>query len=127
MIKSIIVSAAMLVAIATSAQGQQPTEDVAADVRCLVVSLRLIHSENPVLRVGGQQAELYWVGRLDGRAPGADLQSLVSAADHEMNEAKALTETKRCSRELAARELQMPEVGNQIVQHDRAQPPSSPM
>jgi hypothetical protein len=77
--------------------------DTTADVRCLVVALKMGSSQNSTLQNAGYMASLYWLGRLDGRAPKLNLEEAVIAELLKMNEDEFRLEAKRCGTILMAR------------------------
>ncbi|HEX5184043.1 MAG TPA: hypothetical protein VFW19_12955 [Allosphingosinicella sp.] len=54
-----------------------PPDATRSDVRCLVLSLPLAGSDKPEEKQAGLVDVFYFLGRIDGRSPGFDLETAV--------------------------------------------------
>jgi hypothetical protein len=82
-------------ALATGARAAEA--DNAADARCLVAALALTQSPDPQVRAFAPAAALYFVGRLDGRAPDIDLEAAVVNQVKSMSPDALRSELQRCA------------------------------
>ena len=73
------------------------------DVRCLMVYMQMGATDDPRMQTGGLIGTLYFMGKLDGRAPDLDVESLILAELPKMKEESFRIEAQRCAKELQAR------------------------
>jgi hypothetical protein len=109
MFRSLIVSAAVLAAVATAARAADPAP--AADVRCLAVASFLAGNADPKVQNAGVLAALYYLGKLDGREPGMDLEARLKEVAMQLSPKDIQSEAVRCGAELGARGKTMNEIG----------------
>jgi hypothetical protein len=109
MFRSIIFSAAVLAAAATGARAADPAP--APDLRCLAVASVLASNSDPNVKNAGVMAALYYLGKLDGRDPGLDLETRLRQEVTQLSPQEIQSETLRCGAELAARGKTMNEIG----------------
>ena len=71
----------MIAAAAMTAQAPAPaapaSDQNGRDARCLIVSSALTDSDDAEVRTAGLIAAQYYLGRIDGRSPGVDLEALL--------------------------------------------------
>lgn len=90
-----------------------PADD-AEDARCLIVAAELADSDDDELEEAGTIMTMYFLGRLDGRSPGANLETLI------VREAAAMSEDDKerlliaCSAQLELRGKQMEALGSRL-------------
>jgi predicted small secreted protein len=91
-------------------------EDLATtdDVRCLVVSLAIAGVGGKDVQAAGMMATLYYLGRLDGRAPGLDLENRVIDEVVAMRPADVKTTAARCGETMKGRGEALAAVGQHI-------------
>jgi hypothetical protein len=89
--------------------------DLKEDVRCIVVGARLSNSADPNQRAAGQMFLVYFLGRIDGRWPGADLEKLLK---RETN-SDILLETDaiamKCGTQFSARGAYLDRIGKSLM------------
>jgi hypothetical protein len=73
------------------------------DARCLVVYMRIGASDVPQTQLAGMLGTLYYMGKLDGRTPGLDIENTVLAELPKMTADVFRTEAGRCGKEMQAR------------------------
>ena len=106
-----MIGAAMLAAAA--AAPATPADD-AADMRCLIVAAELADNGDKEIEEAGTLMTIYFLGRLDGRSPGANLEEML------IREAGAMSEEDRqrllisCSAQLELRGKQVEALGNRL-------------
>jgi hypothetical protein len=88
-----------------------PTTD---DVHCLIVMFHLGASDNSTLKAAGVLGGEYFEGKLDGRNPTLDLESLMLAEIPKLNGDALAGETQRCESELTARAVSMKVLGDNL-------------
>ena len=67
-----------LVLAAVQAATPVPSDPLAFDLRCFLVTAALRGSTDEAARAAGEQAALYYFGRIDGRMPGLDLEAALT-------------------------------------------------
>ena len=91
------------------------TDNLDDDVQCIVVGARLSNSADPNQRLAGQMFLVYFLGRIDGRWPNADLERLLN---QEANK-ESLTETngiaKKCGARFSARGAYLERIGKSLL------------
>ena len=101
----------LLMSAATAAAA--PDDDV-DDIRCLIVAAELADNGDKEIAEAGTLMTTYFLGRLDGRSPGANLEQLIT------REAPALTDEDKqkllvaCSAQLELRGEQMEALGARL-------------
>ncbi len=103
---------AALAATTALATGARPAEaDNVADVRCVVVAMGLTQSPDPQVKALAAAATLYYVGRLDGRAPDLDLEPAMVRQVNSMSMDDMRGELQRCAGALQARGDKLKAIG----------------
>ncbi|HEX5377903.1 MAG TPA: hypothetical protein VFW47_04985 [Phenylobacterium sp.] len=101
------------VAAPTLAHAEDPaTTD---DVRCLVMSLAMAGTNDKDFSEAGMMATLYYLGRLDGRTPGLDLENRVIDEVGAMTPADVKNTAKRCGETLKGRGEDMTTLGQHFA------------
>ena len=95
-----------------------------ADVRCLVVGMKLMDASDPNVRASGQVAMAYYLGRLDGRNDSPDLEPLLTQQAEKMTAADYQSEARLCGERLKTRGQQIVTMGRDMVK--RAQERKGP-
>lgn len=118
MFRTIILSAAVFAGAATAARAADPTpapaSAPASDLRCLAVASILASNSDPNLKNAGVMAALYYLGKLDGREPGLDLEARLKQEFTQLTPQEIQPEGMRCGAELAARGKAMTEIGARL-------------
>jgi len=108
----ILLSMAAVLALATPAAAQdQATRD---DVRCLVLTFMMAGSANAQTQQQGFMGALYYLGKLDGRSPGLDLETRLRAEMPKMTPDQIKAEAPRCGQELIVRGQQVTAMGARL-------------
>src|SRR6478609_7298865 len=74
-----------------------------ADVQCLIVGARLSESSDPGQKLSGGMLMTYFLGRIDGRAPGANIESLIVETLATMTASDLVEASHRCRAEFSER------------------------
>jgi hypothetical protein len=85
------------------------------DVRCLVVTTTLLNSPDDSDRAAGISSAFYFLGRLDGREPHADLKPLIIAESKRMTSSDLRIESERCRKVLSARGAEIAAIGREVT------------
>ena len=112
-----IAIAVLLAASALPALSSAQDADTVADLRCVAVGLHLGEAPDSHQKSTGTLLVLYYMGRLDGRAPHLEIQKAVAAQIDTMSEADFRSEATRCSAELSQKGAQIKELVEQMQKH----------
>jgi hypothetical protein len=96
-------------------EGSNPTPlqaESVADVRCLIVGSSMMADE--ATRGLGPSVTLYFLGRLDGRAPFTNLETAIATEAGRMTSDDLRSETRRCVEDLRARGRAITEIGHRL-------------
>jgi hypothetical protein len=99
-----------------SAQVRAQNAETVADVRCVIVGMRMIEMTNQTYRASGMMATLYYIGRLDGRTPNLNLENLIFKELKTMTAVDYSAEAKRCGIALTARGQEITKMGKDLVE-----------
>jgi|SRR5579862_5379288 len=85
------------------------------DARCVVVSGQMAVSPDIGQRKRAEMLMLYYIGRLDGRTPGLDLEKLLASESARMTSANTIqSEMRRCNDALTAKGKEITRLGNDL-------------
>ena len=84
------------------------------DVHCFIVAIRMADSQEPAIQTSGLMGQLYWMGKLDGRTPGLDMETAVMAELPKMLGDLFQSESARCGKELRERGKAEVEMGKDM-------------
>jgi hypothetical protein len=76
-----------------------PTSD---DVHCFILAIRMAGSDNGNVKLSGTMGSFYWLGKLNARSPGLNLEQNVMAEFPKMTGDFLKAEASRCGAELLA-------------------------
>jgi hypothetical protein len=93
-----------------------------ADVRCVVVGMKLAGTANSSDQSRGLLLTLYYIGRLDGRSPKLDIEHLIIEETRRMADADYASEERRCGAALAEKGHQITEIGKHLVESGKKAP-----
>jgi hypothetical protein len=82
---------------------QTRADDTADDLRCLMVSMALADSNSSAQQVSGTISSMYWLGRIDARTPGLDVEKRLADIAATMKPESAKAELARCDAILQSR------------------------
>lgn len=120
-----VLVAGVFLALATVARGD-PTNaqdltkaQTAADAQCMVIGARLSASSDPKEKMPGQMILMYYLGRIDGRTPDADLKELLTSETQNMSASDVKSAASRCGKEFSARGDAIVQIGKTLSQPAR--------
>src|ERR1043166_3123749 len=122
---SLALSACLSTLILCSAAAK--ADEMTDNVRCFIVFSNMASGTDPGVKTAGTIGSMYWVGRIDGKDPTIDLQSLILAEMQKMTGVVLHTEAKRCGEILVVRGKALTAIGQNIseVERKQAQPQDS--
>ena len=98
-----------------AALGASVDEDNAKDMRCLILTSEMAESEDKDLETAGLIASQYYLGRIDGRSPGADLEKLLVQEAGRIADEERPQLTMACAKHMEERGKHLEAVGNKIA------------
>jgi hypothetical protein len=114
--KRFFAPAALASALLFSAGAAAQDEPQTADVRCLLVTLKMMTAANTdEMKATSLVGVMYYMGKLDGRQPDFDLESAVIAQIKAMTPEDVTKEAQRCGTELQARGKSLQEIGGDLT------------
>jgi len=90
-------------------------------IRCLLLSGIASQNSDPNIAQAGKYASVYWMGRVNGATPNANLPQQLGATAKAMNGTNLQAPAQGCGEEMKRRGLQMQEAGK-ALQVQAAQP-----
>jgi hypothetical protein len=105
----------LILGLASMSVGAQEAVNV-ADIRCVVVGMKLTGATDSPDQSRGFLLTLYYLGRLDGRSPKLDIERLIIEEARRMSEADYGSEERRCGAALAEKGRQITEIGKHLVE-----------
>ena len=100
-----------------------PAPPAIEPTRCLLIAVAAMQSGDANMAQAGKFASLYWMGRVNGASPGADLTRELGAAAKSMDGTNLQAEAARCGEEMKKRGLEMQQVGNALQAQGAPPPP----
>ncbi len=97
-------------------QARAQDADTTADVRCLVVSVSMVASQQQNQQTAGLMSALYFLGRLDGRRPDLDLENRLVDEVTKLKPEQLREEAVRCGALLKERGKALTDMGARISQ-----------
>ena len=85
-----------------------------ADVRCVVVGMKMAELADTKVKSSGTLLALYYIARLDGRVPGLDLEGQIMNQIKAMTSADYQSEALRCGAELQAKGQKITAIGEAL-------------
>jgi hypothetical protein len=110
---SVLLAAVTVVPIQALAQDA----DSLADIRCVAVGMHFAEAPDSHQKSTGTLLVLYYMGRLDGRAPSLNIEKLLAEQIDKMTASDYSTEATRCSQYLAQTGAQIKQLGEQMQKH----------
>ena len=101
----------LIAACALPARACAADPETLADVRCVLVALHTAALNVPAERVAGAMAAIYYLGRLDGHAPRADVEKLIEREARNMTSVEIRVESARCGGVLVRKGHELQKIG----------------
>jgi hypothetical protein len=115
MILGVAVAAAMLT---TAMMGSTARADETGDdVKCLVIFMQMSNVQAPQAQTGGLIGSFYYMGKLDGRIQGLDLEKLILDEISKMSENSFQADATRCGNDMTKRGQAAADLGKALQQH----------
>jgi hypothetical protein len=74
-----------------------------------------MQQQSTEFQTAGMMSAMYYLGRLDGRAPKADIESMLASQVSSMTGEDYSQEAKRCGTTLQGRGAQMQQIGQNLI------------
>lgn len=87
-----------------------------ADVQCIVVAMKMDAASGSAQQVTATMITLYYLGRLDERVPGTDIEGLIVKEAAKMSPADLRSEAARCGRALTEKGLEIQRIGSRLAE-----------
>jgi hypothetical protein len=107
----------LLAAATLPVQALAQDADTMADIRCVAVGMHFAEAPDSHQKSTGTLLVLYYMGRLDGRAPSLSIDKLLGEQIDRMTAADYSTEAARCSQNLALKGAQIKQLGEAMQKH----------
>jgi hypothetical protein len=121
-----LILAAALVLVAPAASRAASEVDI-ADVRCVAVAFRISELPAPVQKSSGLLMAVYYLGRLDGRAPERDIEDLIFEQITKMTNEDYRAEAVRCGNTLTEKGRKITQMGENLSRRgQQLQKPPAP-
>jgi hypothetical protein len=95
------------------------TPEATSDARCFLAAVALSQSDN----TAQVATAYYFLGRLDGREPGIDLEKLILEVSRSMPPSELGSEAQRCGHELISRGRLVSSIGRKLAHPNDVQSP----
>jgi len=102
-----------------SLRAESQDAETIADVRCVVVGIKIGGAINSPQQSAGAMLALYYIGRLEGRVPKPDIEGLILSESSSMTTAEYTSEAKRCAAGLAGKAQQIAEIGKIMIEREQ--------
>jgi len=100
----------------SSAQVPAQDTDTTADVRCLVVGMRIAGATDATQQSAGMMLSMYYIGRLDAHVPKLDIEQLMIKEIGRMTPADYGSEAKRCGASLTVKGQEISRIGKDMIE-----------
>jgi hypothetical protein len=113
---------AALVLLSAQAKAKAQDAETIADVRCVIVGFNFAAMKDSQHQIAGAMMSLYYVGRLNGRAPKLDLESLLIKEVEVMTPSDYELEAKRCGASLSNKGQEISQIGKDLAAREPSKP-----
>jgi hypothetical protein len=111
--RSVLLAAVTVVPIQARAQDAETQ----ADIRCVAVGMHFAEAPDSHQKSTGTLLVLYYMGRLDGRAPSLNIEKLLAEQIDKMKDSDYRTEATRCGQNLSVKGAQIKQLGEEMQKH----------
>lgn len=108
LLRGVVLSLIFSVGLSKSYAADQRTS---SDIRCMLVGLRMMTLNTPQQRTDGVMLAIYYLGRVDGRAPRANVEQLLVNESEKITSAELRKDAARCGRTLEEKGHQLQGIG----------------
>jgi hypothetical protein len=89
-------------------------QQAVADVRCVVVGMRMLQLTEPQQQTAGMMLAVYHLGRLDSRAPDAEVEGLIEKEAEKMTAAEFRANAVRCGKALTLKGQEIQKIASDL-------------
>jgi hypothetical protein len=104
----------LLTVLMSPKNSQAASQEEIADIRCVVVAFRVSQLPAAEQKSGGLLMALYYLGRLDGRAPDRDIEQEIIEQVAIMTNEDFRTEAVRCGNSLTEKGKKLTQMGEDL-------------
>ncbi len=97
--------------------GTAQADETSNDVRCLVIFMQMSNAQAQAAQTGGLIGSFYYMGKLDGRSQGLDLEKLILTEVANMSENSFKADAARCGNDMTRRGQAAADLGKALQQH----------
>lgn len=90
-----------------------------SDIRCIVVAMKMSAGGSSAQKASATMITLYYLGRLDGRTPGLNVEGLIAKEAAEMSAAELRSDAARCGRVLVEKGREIQRIGLRLMELKR--------
>ena len=98
---------------------QAPQGETFADLRCVIVGMKIGGTGNSTQQSAAMMSILYYIGRIDGRDPGLDIEVTLAKEFIKMTPANFGLEATRCGNHLTKRGKEITKMGEDMTELGR--------
>jgi hypothetical protein len=95
---------------------QEPGTETIADVRCIVVGMKIGASGNSTQKSVAMMTTLYYIGRIDGREPKLDIEDILVMVFVKMTAPQFASEATRCGTHLTEKGKEISKIGKDMAE-----------
>lgn len=108
-------AAAAVLCLAGTATADPADDATEADIRCVVVATQLANADSAAMKLAATVSSMYFLGRIDARAPDIDLEAHITDAINKMTPEEMRAEGLRCGQILSARGAALKSMGEDMI------------
>lgn len=109
------IAALMLIMAIPAAHASPGDAANAQDAQCVVIGARISASPDQQQRASGQLLTVYFLGRIEGRSPGINLEKLIELQATAMTRDDERRALQRCGKEFASQGTELVRIGRMLV------------
>ena len=87
-----------------------------SDIQCIVVAMKMSATEGSAQQASATMITLYYLGRLDGRTPGLNVEGLIAREAAKMSAAELRSDAVRCGRVLVEKGREIQRIGLRLME-----------
>jgi hypothetical protein len=93
-----------------------PEDESIADVRCVIIGVKIAASADSAQQSAGVMAALYYIGRIDGREPTLNIETVLAKEVVNMTPTEFSSEAIRCGKHLTERGQEITKLGRDLAE-----------
>ncbi|MBI3439850.1 MAG: hypothetical protein HY054_14585 [Proteobacteria bacterium] len=123
MLKMFAIAASAWLMCLANASAQEVPAEAADDLHCAVIGMQLVGdpASDPQAKQAGTMITIFYVGRLQGRAPGVDLERPILDYERTLTVDRVNAERQRCAAEFRQVGVDLQDLGQRLSAHETGQ------